>query len=523
MRRLLSVLLIAASTLTSASVTALPGSDEQVTRIGATFANPIRFLVRDEAGNAVENARVRIITSPQPPVVCCLEPDAFTWWVWAISGADGIATFPALIGEKTGSTTFQVNAYRSDVVTSLGDSTLHLIVSSDPPPARLVDLTAATPLPAGERKADAFRVQVLDTAGGPIARAVLGMRASTENLPPGSYPAAGAFDVDPPLSLSVTSGIVANDEGIATVAFTPALAKPSRNQAAAGATPAGIVTASLRELQLPIAYTVAPAGPDTPSTLQDLWWGGLSENGWGVSVIEHAADGPFDLPRLFTLLFIYDASGNPVWYVMPAGSWTAGYGSTWIAPIFKPHGSPFYNYAASTHGTGDPVGEMRLEFSGARAISMRYRFYGFVPGQLEFGEDVKRLERLDFSGGAPSPRQQASDLWWGGIAQNGWGIAVHENPGALFNLWFTYGADGSPLWFVMSNGSWVDSDTFSGPIFKPFGSRWIGVAYEAKNHREETVGTFAMRLGPGTPPGQATFTYSLDGHNGSETLNRVPF
>ena len=196
-----------------------------------------------------------------------------------------------------------------------------------------------------------------------------------------------------------------------------------------------------------------------------------------------------------------------------------------MAQIFKPHGSPFYSYTAGTHGLGESVGEMRLEFAGAGGISMRYRFYGFVPGTPapEFGEDVKRLARLDFSGGAPSPRQQASDLWWGGLAQNGWGIAVHENANALFNLWFTYGDDGAPLWFVMSNGSWIDRDTFAGPIFKPFGSRWIGVPYDAKSHREESVGGFAMRLGPGTPPGQATFSYSVGAHQGSESLSRVPF
>ena len=507
----------------SASVTALPGSDDQTTRIGAAFPNPVRLLVRDDAGSPVANVQVRLLTYPVQPVVCCLSGDALSWQTWAITAADGIAVFPLLRGQIPGTTVFNVDILRGGLSTKLGTTTLRVNVSTDAPPARLVNLSPAVTLPAAERKADAFQVQVLDSAGNPVPRAVVLFRDSADNRDPpaGTYPVTGTFDVDAP-TLYSSLDVVADESGIATVAFTPALAKPSRHDAAVGAAATGSVTAAVgyyAELRIP--YTVAPAAAS--ATLQDLWWAGPTENGWGVSVIEHPADTDFQLPRLFVLLFIYDQAGNPVWYVMPFGSWVSGYGSRWTAPIYKPHGTPFYSYDASSHRIGEQVGEMQLDFAGARGMTLNYRFYGFVPAQSEAGVGTKSLTRLDFSNGTPSPRQQASDLWWGGQAQNGWGIAIHENPGALFNLWFTYGDDGKPVWFAMSNGAWIDGNTFAGPIFKPFASRWIGVPYDPATHREDEVGSFTMRLAPGTPPAQATFTYSVGSHRGSENLSRVPF
>jgi hypothetical protein len=47
----------------------------------------------------------------------------------------------------------------------------------------------------------------------------------------------------------------------------------------------------------------------------DLWWGGLEQNGWGMSVLQQGRD-------LFTLWFTYDENGAATWFVMPAGNWS---------------------------------------------------------------------------------------------------------------------------------------------------------------------------------------------------------
>jgi hypothetical protein len=515
---LLSLAAIAAQ----ASVTVLPGSDNQTTRVGAAFPNPVRIAVRDDAGNPVTGVQVRILATGVSIPVGGLSPDTYEWQLAAPTAPDGVATFPRLTGERPGSVQFTVDVLTSSGTgANLGTTTLRLNVSNDPPPGRLVDLSTSAPLPAGRPAPGALRVQVLDTAGSPVPYAVVSFRYSPDALPPDSYAAAGTFAGIAPIYVQTITDFVADAQGIASPTFTAALAKPTPRDASLGKTARGFVTATVRELTARIAYSVAPIASGAPDTLQDLWWGGMSENGWGVSVFEHPGDNELALPKLFVLLFVYDAQGNPVWYVMPSGFWTSGYGSTWRAPIYLPHGSPYYAYDAGTHGIGSIIGELELEFTGAQGIAMHYRFYGFVVPARGIGS--KALTRLDFSGGPPSPRQKVDDLWWGGFAQNGWGIAVHENPGTIFSIWFTYDDNSQPTWFAMSNGSWTDANTFSGPIFKPFGPEWIGLPYDATRHRVDAVGSFSLRFAPGTPPQAATFGYSVGNRSGVENLTRVPF
>src|SRR6185436_8136688 len=38
--------------------------------------------------------------------------------------------------------------------------------------------------------------------------------------------------------------------------------------------------------------------------MQDLWWSGLAENGWGMTLVQHR-------DVLFANVFVYDANGNP--------------------------------------------------------------------------------------------------------------------------------------------------------------------------------------------------------------------
>ena len=47
-------------------------------------------------------------------------------------------------------------------------------------------------------------------------------------------------------------------------------------------------------------YTV----PAVESPLQDMWWSGPAENGWGMSVVQHG-------DRLFAAIYAYDADGAP--------------------------------------------------------------------------------------------------------------------------------------------------------------------------------------------------------------------
>lgn len=62
----------------------------------------------------------------------------------------------------------------------------------------------------------------------------------------------------------------------------------------------------------------------------DLWWN-ANESGWGVSLIQHGS-------TAFGVFFLYDTDGQPLWVVMPGGTF---YGSRFSGPVFTTRGPAF--------------------------------------------------------------------------------------------------------------------------------------------------------------------------------------
>ena len=246
---------------------------------------------------------------------------------------------------------------------------------------------------------------------------------------------------------------------------------------------------------------VAAGGPDN---YQDLWWSGLAENGWGMSIVQHR-------DVLFSELFIYDAQGKPLWVVMPGGSWDATY-TSFSGPVFIPSGSYFASYDASRHAIGAQVGTVTLTFAGRNAATLSYTINGATGS--------KQISRIPFGPVDSTPVASYGDLWWGGIAQNGWGVVVNQQYRTLFTLWYTYDRDGRPTWFVMPNGSWTAANTWSAPVYRANGAAWVGVPYDASRHSLVPVGTMTFTF----PDAQnAAMSYTIDGVSGSNALTRLPF
>jgi len=235
---------------------------------------------------------------------------------------------------------------------------------------------------------------------------------------------------------------------------------------------------------------------------QDMWYGGPTENGWGLSLAQHGAG-------LFGVLFTYDANGKPTWLALQ-GAWDGPY-TSYTGALYRPHGSPYYAYDAARVSSGPPVGTMTITFSDLDHATLDYVIDG-VHGQ-------KSITRQPFGGGtAPAG---LGDMYWGGRDQNGWGIAVMQHEGALFNVWFTYDANGVPTWFVMPGGTWNDdaSNTYSGRVYTTTGSPWLGVPYDASKLRATDVGSYALHFDD--PAG--SFEYAIQGHQGTMAIVRQPF
>ena len=234
---------------------------------------------------------------------------------------------------------------------------------------------------------------------------------------------------------------------------------------------------------------------------QDLWWSGAEENGWGVSIVEHR-------DVLFILIYAYGDDGRPTWYVISNGTWN---GRAYTGAIHSPRGTPFYAYDASRWQAGQAVGAATFTFTDGDHATMDY-VIGGVAGR-------KPLTRLLFGAPATAPITGRTDMWWGGVSQNGWGLAIVQQNAALFTMWFTYDAEGLPSWLVMSSGGWTSADTFEGRIHRAKGSPWLGQAYDASRFAPRDVGSFRLRFSGEA----ATFEYSVDGRAGTLPLTRTPF
>jgi hypothetical protein len=238
--------------------------------------------------------------------------------------------------------------------------------------------------------------------------------------------------------------------------------------------------------------------------LQDMWWAGTTENGWGMSVVQHGE-------KLFTAIYAYDAAGAPTWYVMPAGTWNAAH-TAYSGALYSPHGTPYSSYDAARLVPGPARGSATLTFDGLAEASLAFEIDGVSA--------TKRLSRQSFG-----PVENASapvvvgDMWWGGAAQNGWGLALLQQYRTIFGVWFTYGADGSPTWFVMPSGFWKDDATWEGRLYRTTGSPWLGKTYDPALLSSTDVGGFSLHFDATS----ASFAYTVDGKPGMMTLMRQPF
>ena len=63
------------------------------------------------------------------------------------------------------------------------------------------------------------------------------------------------------------------------------------------------------------------------------------------------------------------------------------------------------------------------------------------------------------------------DMWWN-PAESGWGVNIAHQDNTMFATWFIYGANGQPLWLVMSNAqrSGAAGNTFAGDLFQTTGT-----------------------------------------------------
>src|SRR6476661_1624168 len=101
----------------------------------------------------------------------------------------------------------------------------------------------------------------------------------------------------------------------------------------------------------------------------DLWWNS-SENGWGIQFVQRAS-------TIFATMFVYDAAGNPTFYVSTMDGTKANGVLNFTGDLFATHGSWFgtapYNLANFGFAR---VGTMTWQKSSGEAGALTYSVNG---------------------------------------------------------------------------------------------------------------------------------------------------
>jgi chitodextrinase len=115
------------------------------------------------------------------------------------------------------------------------------------------------------------------------------------------------------------------------------------------------------------------------SDYSDMWWGGTSQNGWGVVLTQQAHN-------IFAAWYTYDSSGKTTWFVMPDGTWS---GSTYSGALYSTKGTPVIgaNYDATSLAV-TAVGMLSIAFTDANNATISYTVNGLA--------QTKPITRLSF-------------------------------------------------------------------------------------------------------------------------------
>ncbi len=237
---------------------------------------------------------------------------------------------------------------------------------------------------------------------------------------------------------------------------------------------------------------------------QDLWWAGPGEDGWGMSIAQHGT-------TLFGALYVYDAGGRPTWYVMPGGTWNAAR-TEYTGALYAPTGAWFGAYDPARFTVGAPVGSATISFAGASDATLRYTIAGT--------SGTKALHRQLYGPPDATPVASYGDLWWGGSAQNGWGVAINQQYRTLFCVWYTYDAAGERTWLVVPGGTWTGTNAYTGTVYRMSAGPWLGAAYDPSLRAAHAAGVATFSF---LDASHAVMRYTVDGVMQSKALERQPF
>ena len=258
-----------------------------------------------------------------------------------------------------------------------------------------------------------------------------------------------------------------------------------------------------------------PAAPSPPN-YQGLWWAAPagSESGWGIN-FAHQGD------VIFATWFTYDTTGKAWWLGMQANRTATG---VYAGTIFATHG-PAFNAVPfdPSKVTETTVGSGMLSFTDANDASFAYTVNGVT--------QTKTLVREVFGASVPVctfggtlPAAQATNyqgLWWASPAgsESGWGVNLTHQGDVIFATWFTYDANGNPLW-LSGPATKTGPGVYAGTLAQTTGPAFNAVPFDPTRVIEAPVGAYTLTFSDGA---NGTFAYTVNGVSQVKAITREVF
>lgn len=235
-----------------------------------------------------------------------------------------------------------------------------------------------------------------------------------------------------------------------------------------------------------------------------LWWN-PDESGWGMSVTQHRT-------TLFVAIFTYEVGGVPTWYVM-SDCPLQNTGCT--GSLYRVTGG--VRPTASWSGAGlnvQNVGNGTLSFADGNNGSFRFTING-VSG-------TKTISRQIFAVNVAPMTVDFTDLWWN-ASESGWGISLTHQAGIIFATWFSYDANGAPVWYVASGcalGGTGISATCTGDLYRVDGGSALTAPWAGQGRTVARVGDVSIAFSDAS---NAVLRYTIDGVTATRNITRQAF
>ncbi len=219
--------------------------------------------------------------------------------------------------------------------------------------------------------------------------------------------------------------------------------------------------------------------------------------------------------------YTFAQSGRPIWFTaattrQPDGSFVGDY------TVYT--GLPFneINNAPATL-TNASAGTVSLSFAPDGKLDFRFEANEFT------GSQQRTLSKLQFDPAAPTchytnlSRNTATnytDLWWQPL-ESGWGLTIEHQGNLIYVVWYTYAADGQPVWMTallsrQSNGS------FTGAINRANNGIWYvyNVNGPVTSFPLPEIGSATLRFTDGE---HGSFSYVIGVVNQTKLIERIVF